>query len=63
MNIELINPNNKDVREKIIENAKYIFKHFNFMFKKRYYNTINRHKAIIYKFNDLKYFDDKMEYI
>jgi hypothetical protein len=64
MNIELLNPNNKDVREKIIENAKYIFKHFNCMFKERYFfKHANRNKAIIYKFNDLKYFDDEMEYL
>ena len=63
MNIELLNPNNKDVREKIIENAKYIFKHFKFMFKERYYSSITRNKTIIYKFNDLKYFDDEMEYL
>lgn len=61
MNIELINPNNKDVKEKIIKNAKYIFKHFKdsqpFNIKIRNSN-LQKNRLFIYKFNDLKYFDD-----
>jgi hypothetical protein len=51
MNIELLNPNNNEVKEKIIENAKYVFKNIDIIIRDYPNNSQTNFKSKIHSFN------------
>lgn len=53
MNIELLNPNNNEVKEKIIENAKYVFKNIDIIIRDYPNNSRTNFKSKIHSFNSI----------